>query len=143
MLCWCMQDVGLIFLSAMATSIAEIGQEVGLNDAEVVGTAMLTLTVATTLVGILTWCVGKSQGALSVVCVLLLVCCMWCFGSIFWLSCVGRHASTVTRQERLKQDPRRMSDSSMSPFQKDAMPHCLCAFTGTICAVLCLQLGSS
>lgn len=53
------QDVGLIFLSAMATSVAEIGQEVGLKDIEVVGTAMLTLTVATTLVGILTWLVGE------------------------------------------------------------------------------------
>lgn len=53
-----LQDVGLIFLSAMATSIVEIGQEVGLKEAEVVGTAMLTLTVATTLVGILTYLVG-------------------------------------------------------------------------------------
>lgn len=53
------QDVGLIFLSAMATSIAEIGGEVGLTGAEIVGTAMLTLTVATTLVGILTWLVGE------------------------------------------------------------------------------------
>lgn len=43
----------------MATSIAEIGGEVGLTGAEIVGTAMLTLTVATTLVGILTWLVGE------------------------------------------------------------------------------------
>jgi hypothetical protein len=60
MACCAVQDVGLIFLSAMATSCAEIGQEVGLNTAEVVGTAMLTLTVATTLVGIMTWLVGES-----------------------------------------------------------------------------------
>lgn len=43
----------------MATSVVEIGDEVGLSEAEIVGTAMLTLTVATTLVGILTWLVGE------------------------------------------------------------------------------------
>lgn len=63
-MCWrrlllLLQDVGLIFLSAMATGVAEIGQSKGMEDAEIVGTAMLTLTVATTLVGILTWLVGE------------------------------------------------------------------------------------
>ena len=43
----------------MSTGVAEIGREVGLSTAEVVGTAMLTLTLATTLVGILTWLVGE------------------------------------------------------------------------------------
>jgi hypothetical protein len=43
----------------MATSVSEIGQEEGLSEAEIVGTALLTLTVATTLVGILTWLVGE------------------------------------------------------------------------------------
>lgn len=43
----------------MATGVAEIGQEIGLSDGEIVGTAMLTLTVATTVVGILTWLVGE------------------------------------------------------------------------------------
>lgn len=58
--------MGLIFLSAMATGVAEIGQEVGLSEAEIVGTALLTLTVATTLVGILTWLVGEGgQGGVS------------------------------------------------------------------------------
>lgn len=56
-----LQDVGLIFLSAMATGIAEIGMAKGMEDAEIVGTAMLTLTVATTLVGILTWLVGECE----------------------------------------------------------------------------------
>jgi uncharacterized membrane protein len=46
----------------MATGVAEIGREIGLSDAEIVGTAMLTLTVATTLVGIMTWLVGGFSG---------------------------------------------------------------------------------
>ena len=46
----------------MATGVAEIGQSKGMEDAEIVGTAMLTLTVATTLVGILTWLVGEGVG---------------------------------------------------------------------------------
>jgi hypothetical protein len=43
----------------MATSVVEIGQDVGLSEAEVVGTAMLTLTVATFVVGVMTWLVGE------------------------------------------------------------------------------------
>jgi SulP family sulfate permease len=53
------QDVGLIFLSAMATGVAELGVSKGMETAEIVGTAMLTLTVATTLVGVCTWLVGE------------------------------------------------------------------------------------
>jgi SulP family sulfate permease len=54
------QDVGLIFLSSMATSIADIGREEGLADSVVVGTALLNMAVATLLVGLLTWVVGES-----------------------------------------------------------------------------------
>eukprot|EP00879_Flechtneria_rotunda_P026975 GHRR01028828.1.p1 GENE.GHRR01028828.1~~GHRR01028828.1.p1 ORF type:complete len:515 (+),score=170.87 GHRR01028828.1:54-1547(+) len=53
------QDVGLIFLSAMATSVADTGREIGLSSAEIVGTALLTLTVATAAVGVLTMLVAK------------------------------------------------------------------------------------
>jgi hypothetical protein len=55
------QDVGLIFLSSMATGVAEIGREVGMNSAEIVGTALLTLTVATFVVGLLTSLVGEES----------------------------------------------------------------------------------
>jgi hypothetical protein len=44
----------------MATGVAEIGTSVGLSEAEMVGTAMLTLTVATFVVGVMTWLVGES-----------------------------------------------------------------------------------
>eukprot|EP00878_Enallax_costatus_P013193 GHUV01013790.1.p1 GENE.GHUV01013790.1~~GHUV01013790.1.p1 ORF type:complete len:1035 (+),score=287.38 GHUV01013790.1:628-3732(+) len=53
------QDVGLIFLSAMATSIAEIGHDVGMEVHEIIGTALLTLTVATAVVGIMTMLVAR------------------------------------------------------------------------------------
>jgi SulP family sulfate permease len=53
------QDVGLIFLSSMATGIADIGREEGLDDKAVVGTALLTLTVATFVVGVMTLLVGE------------------------------------------------------------------------------------
>ncbi len=53
------QDVGLIFLSAMATSVAEIGREEKMEPRETVGTALLTLTLATTLVGVLTYLVAR------------------------------------------------------------------------------------
>lgn len=52
------QDVGLIFLSAMATDVAEIGREQQLGEDVIVGTALLTLTLATLLVGLLTWTTG-------------------------------------------------------------------------------------
>ncbi|KAF8062987.1 hypothetical protein HT031_003826 [Scenedesmus sp. PABB004] len=53
------QDVGLIFLSAMATGVADIGRDQGLSDKVIVGTALLTLTVATVVVGLLTVAVAK------------------------------------------------------------------------------------
>uniref|UniRef100_A0A383VST7 STAS domain-containing protein n=1 Tax=Tetradesmus obliquus TaxID=3088 RepID=A0A383VST7_TETOB len=53
------QDVGLIFLSSMATGVAEIGRQQGLDNATVVGTALLTLTVATFVVGVMTLLVAK------------------------------------------------------------------------------------
>lgn len=56
------QDVGLIFLSSMATGIAQIGSEVGLGTAEVVGTALLTLTMAAAVVGAMTMLVGELAG---------------------------------------------------------------------------------
>ncbi|KAF6261741.1 hypothetical protein COO60DRAFT_1699671 [Scenedesmus sp. NREL 46B-D3] len=53
------QDVGLIFLSSMASGIAEIGRQQSLDDATVIGTALLTLTVATFVVGVMTLLVAK------------------------------------------------------------------------------------
>ncbi|KAK9810835.1 hypothetical protein WJX73_000129 [Symbiochloris irregularis] len=52
------QDVGLIFLSAMATSIAEEGKAKGDAKAEILGTTLITLALATTLVGICIILVG-------------------------------------------------------------------------------------
>lgn len=46
----------------MATGIAEIGAEVGLGTAEVLGTALLTLTIATVVVGAMTMLVGEVNG---------------------------------------------------------------------------------
>ena len=43
----------------MATSISDIGGEIGLSEAQIVGTALLNMAVATTLVGALTWLVGE------------------------------------------------------------------------------------
>lgn len=54
-----MQDVGLIFLSAMATSIAGICQKAGQGVATALGTALLTMTVSTALVGLGTLLVGE------------------------------------------------------------------------------------
>lgn len=53
------QDVGLIFLSSMATGIADLGRELKLSDDMMVGTALLTNAVATVIVGVLTLIVGK------------------------------------------------------------------------------------
>ncbi len=59
---WCYmlpdQDVGLIFLSSMATSIAAICAEQGYEDHEALGTALLTLALSTLLVGVLIMLVG-------------------------------------------------------------------------------------
>lgn len=51
---------GLIFLSAMATSIAQEGAAEGDSPAEIVGTTLVTLAIATTLVGICIIFVGAS-----------------------------------------------------------------------------------
>eukprot|EP00877_Chromochloris_zofingiensis_P013889 jgi/Chrzof1/8754/Cz03g23090.t1 len=53
------QDVGLIFLSSMATGIADLGRELKLSDDMMVGTALLTNAVATVIVGVLTLIVAK------------------------------------------------------------------------------------
>jgi sulfate permease, SulP family len=47
------QDVGLIFLSAMASGVVDDCKEAGIDDANTLATALATLTVATTTVGIL------------------------------------------------------------------------------------------
>lgn len=52
------QDVGLIFLSSMATSIAVICVDNGYEDHEALGTALLTLALSTLLVGVLIMLVG-------------------------------------------------------------------------------------
>lgn len=52
------QDVGLIFLSAMASSIADQCARAGVPDADALATTLLTLTVSTLLVGICTIFVG-------------------------------------------------------------------------------------
>jgi SulP family sulfate permease len=54
------QDVGLIFLSAMATDIASICNGAGLPANEALGTVLFTFSVATMIVGILTMLVGES-----------------------------------------------------------------------------------
>ena len=52
------QDVGLIFLSAMATSIAAICCEAGRDAATALGTSLLTMSVATFFTGACTQLVG-------------------------------------------------------------------------------------
>jgi hypothetical protein len=47
------QDVGLIFLSAMATSIVETCSKAGKDSATTLGTVLLTLLLTTFLVGVL------------------------------------------------------------------------------------------
>ncbi|KAL4547721.1 hypothetical protein Ndes2526B_g06954 [Nannochloris sp. 'desiccata'] len=46
------QDVGLIFLSAMASGVVEDCKEAGIGDLDTLATALMTLTVATTTVGL-------------------------------------------------------------------------------------------
>ncbi len=53
-----MQDVGLIFLSAMATSIAGMSAAAGRSAEEALGTTLVTLVIATFLVGSLIVLVG-------------------------------------------------------------------------------------
>ena len=52
------QDVGLIFLSAMATSIAGLSAAEGFSAQEALGTTLVTLVIATLLVGMLIVLVG-------------------------------------------------------------------------------------
>jgi hypothetical protein len=54
------QDVGLIFLSAMATSVVELGTRKGLEEKVILGSALVTLTLSTALVGLLIVLVGAS-----------------------------------------------------------------------------------
>lgn len=53
------QDVGLIFLSAMATAIVHEGTAKGIEKADILGTTLLTLTLSTFIVGLLIILVGK------------------------------------------------------------------------------------
>lgn len=47
------QDVGLIFLSAIATHVATAGRHAGVSDEETLATVLVTLTLSTTIVGLL------------------------------------------------------------------------------------------
>lgn len=51
--------MGLIFLSAMATSIAKLCEENGYDPNEALGTSLLTLAISTFIVGLLIVLVGK------------------------------------------------------------------------------------
>ncbi len=53
------QDVGLIFLSAMATSIAAMSTAAGFSAQEALGTTLVTLVIATFVVGALIVLVGE------------------------------------------------------------------------------------
>ncbi|GAX80746.1 hypothetical protein CEUSTIGMA_g8181.t1 [Chlamydomonas eustigma] len=57
------QDVGLIFLSAMSTDIANLSLEAKLSAKEALGTALFTFCIATFTVGVLTMLVGKYRMA--------------------------------------------------------------------------------
>ncbi len=52
------QDVGLIFLSSMATHVAALGTAAALPSVEIVGTTLVTCLLATLLVGVCTILVG-------------------------------------------------------------------------------------
>lgn len=62
---WQVQDVGLIFLSAMASSIALLCEEDGYEPKEALGTSLLTLAIATFIVGILIVLVGAQMWPLG------------------------------------------------------------------------------
>ena len=53
-----MQDVGLLFCSNMAASIAAIGLAAGASTPEIMGTALTWLAISTIFVGICTMLVG-------------------------------------------------------------------------------------
>lgn len=55
------QDVGLIFLSAMASSIATLCEADGYEPREALGTSLLTLAISTFIVGILIVLVGEQH----------------------------------------------------------------------------------
>ena len=59
------QDVGLIFLSAMATAIAHDGLSKGVPKAEILGTTLATITVSTFIVGLLIILVGAPRPTAS------------------------------------------------------------------------------
>ena len=52
-MCGQVQDVGLIFLSAMTTAIAHICREQGLDAREALGSSLLTIALSTFVVGAL------------------------------------------------------------------------------------------
>ena len=54
------QDVGLIFLSAVATSVVHLGKEAGIRDEEILGTTLVTLLLMTFAVGILIILTGET-----------------------------------------------------------------------------------
>ena len=59
-----MQDVGLIFLSAIASAVVEQCLDAGLSDANTLATVLAALTTATAIVGILIVCTGgQGRGA--------------------------------------------------------------------------------
>ncbi len=78
MCCAQVQDVGLIFLSAMASSIALLCKEDGYEPREALGTSLLTLAIATFIVGILIVLVGAPDclPSLPVVFGIAIACCM-------------------------------------------------------------------
>ena len=54
------QDIGLIFLSAIASSVAELSYGAnGLSVATALGTALVSLCIATLIVGLLTVLFGE------------------------------------------------------------------------------------
>jgi hypothetical protein len=56
------QDVGLVFLSAMATSIAAAAEADGQTARQALGTALVTLSIATALVGVFAILIGARCG---------------------------------------------------------------------------------
>ena len=73
--------MGLIFLSAMATSIAIMCGDKGLGPEVALGTSLATLTISTTLVGIATVAVGRLLAvAAGKPCLCVCVCVTGCVG---------------------------------------------------------------
>lgn len=57
--------MGLIFLSAMTTAIAQLCQEQGLDAREALGSSLLTIAVSTSVVGLLVVLTGKCSLSMS------------------------------------------------------------------------------